>query len=414
MRKREYSARSSASPHCVKIRGYIVSNQEIRLRYGCNPHQAPARVYASHGALPIKVLNGNPGYINLLDALNSWQLVSELAGALALPAAASFKHVSPSGAAVGVPLTTELKRIYFVDDTELSPLAAAYARARGTDRMSSFGDWAALSEPCDVPTAMLLKREVSDGVIAPGYEEGALDILRKKKKGNYAVVEIDPGYAPPDIERREVFGLTFEQKRNTSKIGADTLKNVVTAAKLFPPEAARDLILAQITLKFTQSNSVCFALGGQVIGVGAGQQSRVHCTRLAASKADKWILRQHPLFARLAFREGIARPDRDNAIDKLLEESLTPAERYTWQDDFVEAPDTLSAAERADWINLFFGVSLASDAFFPFRDNIDRAQRSGVRYIVQPGGSVRDDLVIEACNEYGMAMAMSGIRLFHH
>ena len=331
-----------------------------------------------------------------------------------MPAAASFKHVSPSGAALGVPLTRELKRIYFVDDMELSPLAAAYARARGTDRMSSFGDWVALSHPCDVSTALLLKREVSDGVIAPGYEEGALDILKKKKKGNYGVVEIDPSYVPPSIETRDVFGIKFEQKRNTVKITNDTLRNIVTEAKELPPDAARDLILAQITLKFTQSNSVCFAFGGQVIGVGAGQQSRVHCTRLAASKADKWFLRQHPLFANLSFKEGIGRPERDNAIDKLLEESLTPAEKYTWQDDFLEAPDTLSGVQRAEWINLFFGVSLASDAFFPFRDNIDRAQKSGVRYIVQPGGSVRDDLVIEACNDYGMVMAMSGIRLFHH
>ena len=392
----------------------MVNSREIKLRYGCNPHQSPARVYATEGALPLRILNGTPGYINLLDALNSWQLVDELRAALGLPAAASFKHVSPSGAAVGVPLTSELKRIYFVEDGDLSPLACAYARARGTDRMSSFGDWAALSEPCDIPTALLLKREVSDGVIAPGYEEGALDILRTKKKGTYAVVEIDPGYVPPDTETREVFGIRFEQKRNTVKITGDALKTIVTEAKEISPDAARDLILAQITLKYTQSNSVCFALGGQVIGVGAGQQSRVHCTRLAASKADKWFLRQHPLFARLSFREGIGRAERDNAVDKLLEESLTPAEKYTWQDDFAEAPDTLSAPQRAEWINLFFGVSLASDAFFPFRDNIDRAQRSGVRYIVQPGGSVRDDLVIEACNEYGMVMAMSGIRLFHH
>jgi phosphoribosylaminoimidazolecarboxamide formyltransferase/IMP cyclohydrolase len=391
-----------------------MSNQEIKLRYGCNPHQSPARIYAADGALPLTVLNGNPGYINLLDALNSWQLVSEVRDALSLPAAASFKHVSPSGAAVGVPLTRELKRIYFVDDMELSPLAAAYARARGTDRMSSFGDWAALSEPCDVSTALLLKREVSDGVIAPDFEEGALEILKKKKKGNYAVVRIDPSFVPGPIETREVFGVRFEQKRNDVRITRDTLATIVTEEKELPPDAARDLILAQITLKFTQSNSVCFALGGQVIGVGAGQQSRVHCTRLAAAKADKWFLRQHPIFLDLAFREGIGRPERDNAIDKLLEEGLTPAEKFAWQDDFTRAPDFLDARQRAEWINLFFGVSLASDAFFPFRDNIDRAQRSGVRYIVQPGGSVRDDLVIEACNEYGMVMAMSGIRLFHH
>jgi phosphoribosylaminoimidazolecarboxamide formyltransferase/IMP cyclohydrolase len=391
-----------------------LSDNEIILRYGCNPHQTPARVYVKDGKLPVKVLNGSPGYINLLDALNAWQLVRELREALAMPAAASFKHVSPAGAAIAVPLTRELKRVYFVDDLELSPLAAAYARARGTDRMSSFGDWAALSDPCDVATAQLLKREVSDGVIAPGFEAGALEILRAKKKGAYVVVEIDPKYTAPKTEKREVFGVTFEQKRNNVTITAATLKNIVTEEKDLPLEAQRDLVLAQIVLKYTQSNSVCFALGGQVIGVGAGQQSRIHCTRLAAAKADKWFLRQHPLVAGVEFKESIARPERDNAIDKFLEENLTPAERYVWQECFVTPPDTLSADQRKEWINLFFGVSLASDAFFPFRDNIDRAQQSGVRYIVQPGGSVRDNLVIEACNDYGMVMAMSGIRLFHH
>jgi phosphoribosylaminoimidazolecarboxamide formyltransferase / IMP cyclohydrolase len=391
-----------------------LSDKEIKLRYGCNPHQSPASVSMAKGKLPIKVLNGSPGYINLLDALNSWQLVRELKEACNLPAAASFKHVSPAGAAVAAPLTRELKRVYFVDDLDLSPLAIAYARARGADRLSSFGDWAALSEPCDVSTAQLLKREVSDGVIAPGFEKEALEILRKKKKGAYNVVETDPSYEAPDVEKREVFGVTFEQKRNTVTITADTLKNIVTEEKEIPAEARRDLILAQIVLKYTQSNSVCFALGGQVIGVGAGQQSRIHCTRLAASKADKWFLRQHPCMVGLEFKEGIARPERDNAIDKLLEENITPAEKFTWQDDFVKPPDTFSIDQRKEWINLFFGVSLASDAFFPFRDNIDRAQQSGVRYIVQPGGSVRDDLVIEACNDYGMVMAMSGIRLFHH
>jgi phosphoribosylaminoimidazolecarboxamide formyltransferase/IMP cyclohydrolase len=391
-----------------------LSDQELKLRYGCNPHQSPARVYLKDGKLPIKVLNGSPGYVNLLDGLNSWQLVRELREALDLPAAASFKHVSPAGAAVAVPLTRELKRVYFVDDMELSPLASSYARARGADRMSSFGDWAALSDPCDVATAQLLKREVSDGIIAPGYEPGALEILRKKKKGAYGVVEIDPNFVPPERETREVFGIIFEQKRNNVKITTDTLKNIVTEEKELTVETQRDLILAQIVLKYTQSNSVCFALGGQVVGVGAGQQSRIHCTRLAAAKADKWFLRQHPMMVGLEFKESIGRPERDNAIDKLLEENLTPAEKYVWQESFVKPPDTLSPDQRKEWINLFFGVSLASDAFFPFRDNIDRAQQSGVRYIVQPGGSVRDDLVIEACNDYGMVMAMSGLRLFHH
>jgi phosphoribosylaminoimidazolecarboxamide formyltransferase/IMP cyclohydrolase len=391
-----------------------LSDKELKLRYGCNPHQSPAMVSVAKGKLPVKVLNGAPGYINLLDALNSWQLVRELRGALNLAAAASFKHVSPAGAAVAVPLTRELKRVYFVDDLELSPLATAYARARGADRMSSFGDWAALSDPCDLATAQLLKREVSDGVIAPGFESGALDILKKKKKGAFNIVEIDPEYDAPKTEKREVFGVTFEQKRNTVRITADTLKNIVTKEKEIPAEAQRDLVLAQIVLKYTQSNSVCFAFGGQVIGVGAGQQSRIHCTRLAAAKADKWFLRQHPSMVGLEFKEGISRPERDNAIDNLLEENITPAEKFTWQDNFIKPPEALSAEQRKEWMNLFFGVSLASDAFFPFRDNIDRAQQSGVRYIVQPGGSVRDDLVIEACDDYGMVMAMSGIRLFHH
>jgi len=391
-----------------------LSDKELKLRYGCNPHQTPARIFMKNGKLPVRVLNGSPGYINLLDALNSWQLVRELKEALNLPAAASFKHVSPAGAAVAVPLTKELKRVYFVDDMELSPLATAYARARGADRMSSFGDWAALSDPCDTATALLLKREVSDGVIAPGFEKEALEILRGKKKGAYNIVEFDPSYRPHEKETRQVFGITFEQKRNTAAITPETLSNIVTEEKEIPADAQRDLILAQIALKYTQSNSVCFAAGGQVIGVGAGQQSRVHCTRLAAAKADKWFLRQHPAMVGLEFKEGIARPERDNAIDKLLEENITPAEKFSWQDNFATPPDTISAEQRREWINLFFGVSLASDAFFPFRDNIDRAQQSGVRYIVQPGGSVRDDLVIEACNDYGMIMAMSGIRLFHH
>ncbi len=391
-----------------------MENCELLLRYGCNPHQTPARIFSEEGSLPIRVLNGKPGYINLLDALNGWQLVSELRTALGLPAAASFKHVSPAGAAVGVPLTRELKRCYFVDDMELSPLAVAYARARGADRVSSFGDWAAMSDPVDIPTAKLLKREVSDGVIAPGYEPGAIDILKEKKKGGYAIVEIDPDYRPPEIERREVFGIVFEQRRNNVAITADTLNNIVTRRKELPAEAVRDLIIAQITLKYTQSNSVCFSLGGQVIGVGAGQQSRIHCTRLAASKADRWFLRQHPKVMGLCFKEGIARPERDNAIDGFLEDNLTPAELYHWQSNFTSEPERLSADEKREWLGLLSGVSLASDAFFPFRDNIDRARQSGVEYIVQPGGSVRDDAVIEACNEYDMVMAMSGVRLFHH
>jgi phosphoribosylaminoimidazolecarboxamide formyltransferase / IMP cyclohydrolase len=391
------------------------TDSEIKLRYGCNPHQSPSRVYREKGKLPIKVLNGSPGYINLLDALNSWQLVKELRESLGLPAATSFKHVSPAGAAVAVPLTRELKRVYFVEDqTDLSPLATAYARARGADRMSSFGDWAALSDRCDASTAKLLKREVSDGIIAPGFDPEALEILRQKKKGKYNIVEIDPSYEPGELETREVFGVRFEQKRNNAKITAETLKTIVTDNKELTPEAERDLILAQITLKYTQSNSVCFAYSGQIIGVGAGQQSRIHCTRLAAAKADKWFLRQHPTIVGLEFKPDIGRPERDNAIDKLLEDNQTPAERYTWQNNFMVPPDTLSVEQRHEWINLFFGVSLASDAFFPFRDNIDRAKQSGVRFIVQPGGSVRDDLVIEACNEYGMVMATNGIRLFHH
>jgi phosphoribosylaminoimidazolecarboxamide formyltransferase/IMP cyclohydrolase len=391
-----------------------MDNSELLLRYGCNPHQAPARIFSRDGSLPISVLNGKPGYINLLDALNSWQLVSELRASLDLPAAASFKHVSPAGAAVGIPLTREMKKCYFVDDMELSPLAAAYARARGADRLSSFGDWAALSDPVDVPTARLLKREVSDGIIAPGYEDGALAILKEKKKGNYAVIEIDPDYRPSAVEQRDVFGIVFEQQHNTAVLAKDMLSNVATEKKDFSDDAVRDLIVAQIALKYTQSNSVCFALGGQIIGVGAGQQSRIHCTRLAASKADRWFLRQHPRVRGLDFKEGIGRPSRDNAIDQFLEENLTPAEQFVWQENFTKEPERLSPDEKREWLNLMRGVSLASDAFFPFRDNIDRAQQSGVEFIVQPGGSVRDDAVIEACNEYGMVMAMSGIRLFHH
>jgi phosphoribosylaminoimidazolecarboxamide formyltransferase/IMP cyclohydrolase len=386
---------------------------EIKLRYGCNPHQAPARIF-TEGPLPITVLSGAPGYINLCDALNAWQLVQELGTALELPAAASFKHVSPAGAALGLPMAEDLKRACFVEDMELTPLAAAYARARGADRMSSFGDWAALSEPCDEATARILKREVSDGVIAPGYSPEALAILRAKRDGKYHVVQIDPGYRPPELERREIFGITFEQKRNTLLPGFPSLERVVTARTELPLEAKRDLILAQITLKYTQSNSVCFAYQGQVIGVGAGQQSRVHCTRLAGAKADRWFLRQHPAVLDLRFRPGVNRADRNNAIDQYLEDWLSPAEEAMWAAQFETIPARLSPAERRAYLARQHGVALGSDAFFPFRDNIDRAQASGVSYIVQPGGSVRDDAVIEACDQYGMVMCFTGTRLFHH
>lgn len=389
-------------------------SNELLLRYGANPHQAPARIFSGKGNLPIRVLNGSPGYINLLDALNSWQLVAELRKATGLSAAASFKHVSPAGAAIGLPLTKELKKAFFVEDMELSSLASAYARARGADRVSSFGDFAALSDPVDLATARLLRCEVSDGVIAPGYEPGVIDILKEKKKGAYVVLEIDPSYQPPEMETREVFGISFEQKRNTIEITGNSLQNMVTENKELPEDAKRDLILAQITLKYTQSNSVCFAYGGQAIGIGAGQQSRIHCTRLAASKADRWFLRQHPIVLALKFKEKIGRPERDNAIDQFLEENLTPAEQYTWQNNFEVPANRMSSEEKREWLNLMNGISLASDAFFPFRDSIDRAQQSGVKYVVQPGGSKRDDIVIEACNEYGMVMAFSNIRLFHH
>jgi len=387
---------------------------EIRLRYGCNPHQAPARVFTDGRPLPIEVLSGAPGYINLCDALNGWQLVRELREALGLPAAASFKHVSPAGAALGLPLGEELQRACFVEDLELTPLAAAYARARGADRMSSFGDWAALSDPCDEATALVLKREVSDGVIAPGYSPEALRILKAKREGKYHVVRIDPGYAAPEMERREIFGLTFEQKRNALVPGYGLLERVVTAREDLPESARRDLVLGLVTLKYTQSNSVCFAYDGQVIGVGAGQQSRVHCTRLAAGKADKWFLRQHPDVLALRFRPGVSRADRNNAIDQYLEDWLSPAEARMWGELFEAAPRPLDPAAKRAWMAGRSGVALGSDAFFPFRDNIDRAQASGVSYVAQPGGSVRDDAVIQACDEYGMVMCFTGVRLFHH
>jgi phosphoribosylaminoimidazolecarboxamide formyltransferase/IMP cyclohydrolase len=388
-------------------------NNEIVLRYGCNPHQKPARVY-SERSMPITALNGSPGYINLLDALHSWQLVSELRQALGQPAAASFKHVSPAGAAIAIPMSDDLKKACFVDDMDLSPLATAYARARGADRMSSFGDWAALSDTVDISVARLLKREVSDGVIAPGYEPEALELLKQKRNGKFTIIQIDPGYTPPDIETREVFGITFEQRRNDLVPSGELLDKIVTERTDLPGDARRDLLIAMIALKYTQSNSVCYACDGQVIGVGAGQQSRVHCTRLAGAKADRWFLRQHPRVLALPFKETVKRADRNNAIDQFLEPELTAAEQSAWREQFTEVPAPLTAQEKQAWLRKQTGVSLASDAFFPFRDNIDRASQSGVSYIVQPGGSVRDDLVIEACNQYGMVMAFTGIRLFHH
>ena len=379
-----------------------------------NPHQKPARAHVDGGALPFEVRNGSPGYINLLDALNSWQLVRELRAATGLPAAASFKHVSPAGAAVGVPLSETLARAYFVDGAELSPLATAYARARGADRVSSFGDWAALSDPVDESTARLLRREVSDGVVAPGFSDEALELLRKKQGGRYIVLEIDPDYSPPAVEQRTVFGVTLEQPRNDAVAGPQQLENVVTAEKTLPDGAKRDLLVALTTLKFTQSNSMCLVLDGQVIGVGAGQQSRIHCTRLAAGKADVWYLRQHPATLGLKLRDGLGRPERDNAIDGFLRESLAPAEEDVWRTSFDEAPARLAPEEKRAWLDGLEGVAMGSDAFIPFRDNIDRAAMSGVRYVAQPGGSVRDDDVIAACDQYGMVMALTGVRLFHH
>ncbi len=388
---------------------------ELILRYGCNPHQVPARVYMKNGAcLPIQALNGSPGYINLLDALNSWQLVKELKATLGLPAAASFKHVSPSGAAVGFPLNDVLKQAYFVLDLELSPLAAAYARARGVDRMSSFGDWVALSDTVDVPTAKLISREVSDGVIAPDYIPEALEILRSKKGAKYVVLAIDPGYEPDSMETREVFGITFEQRRNDRPVTVDDFKNIVTSRRDLPENAMRDMVIAWITLKYTQSNSVCFAVDGQVIGVGAGQQSRIHCTRLAGAKADLWRLRQHPAVLDLPFKPDTKRPERDNAIDQYLREDVTPAEREGWSDVFTQIPVQLTPEEKRGWLAGLTDVVLGSDAFFPFRDSIDRGVMSGVKYVLQPGGSNRDDVVIQACDHYGMTMVFTGVRLFHH
>ena len=389
--------------------------KELELKYGCNPNQKPSRIFMKEGELPITVLNGKPGYINFMDAFNSWQLVRELHIATGLPAAASFKHVSPAGAALGIPLTELEQKMCFVEGMTLSPVACAYAKARGADRLSSYGDWCALSEVCDASVARLLAMEVSDGVIAPGYTDEALEILKTKRKGGYNVVQIDPAYEPDAIERRDIFGITFEQGHNTLAVTADQLDNMVTATKTIPQNAKNDLILSLITLKYTQSNSVCYAKNGQTIGVGAGQQSRIHCTRLAGNKANTWWLRQNPKVLNLPFIDGIRRPDRDNAIDVYIsdeyEDLLVDG---VWQETFSVKPDAFTADEKKAWIATLTGVSLGSDAFFPFGDNVERAHKSGVQYIAQPGGSIRDDNVIAACDKYGIAMACTGTRLFHH
>ncbi len=389
---------------------------ELELKYGCNPNQKPSRIFMNDGReLPVTVLNGRPGYINFLDAFNSWQLVCELKAATGLPAAASFKHVSPAGAAVATELSDTLKKIYFVDDLELSPIASAYAKARGADRMSSYGDWVALSDTCDKQTALLLQREVSDGIIAPDYTDEALEILKSKRKGTYNVVKIDVNYVPEKTERKQVYGITFEQGRNDLKIDEDMLKNIVTENKDLPESAKRDLIVALITLKYTQSNSVCYAKDGQAIGVGAGQQSRIHCTRLAGNKADIWYLRQCPKVLALPFKDTIRRPDRDNTIDVYISDDYEDVlADGVWEQFFTVKPEPLTKEEKKAWLATFEGVSLGSDAFFPFGDNIERAKRSGVQYIAQPGGSIRDDNVIDTCNKYNMTMAFTGIRLFHH
>ncbi|MDY5183266.1 MAG: phosphoribosylaminoimidazolecarboxamide formyltransferase [Prevotella sp.] len=397
---------------------YSTVMKELALKYGCNPNQKPSRIFMEEGELPIEVINGRPGYINFLDALNSWQLVKELKAATGMPAAASFKHVSPAGAAIGLPLSDTLKRIYFVDDVkiELSPLACAYARARGADRMCSYGDFVALSDICDAATATLIKREVSDGVIAPGYTDEALEILKDKRKGTYNVIKIDPDYVPAPIERKQVFGITFEQGRNEIRLDDPALfENIPTQNKTFTDEAKRDLIIALITLKYTQSNSVCYVKDGKAIGIGAGQQSRIHCTRLAGQKADIWWLRQCPKVMNLPFKPGIRRADRDNTIDVYISEEYEDVLRDgTWEMFFTEKPEVLTAEEKKAWIAQNTKVALGSDAFFPFGDNIERAHKSGVEYIAQAGGSIRDDNVIETCDKYGIAMAFTGVRLFHH
>lgn len=390
---------------------------ELELKYGCNPNQKPSKIFMQENKdLPIEVLNGKPGYINFLDAFNSWQLVKELKAATGLPAAASFKHVSPAGAAVATELSDTLKKIYFVDDLELSPIASAYAAARGADRMSSYGDWVALSDTCDVQTAKLLQREVSDGIIAPDYTPEALEILKTKRKGTYNVVKIDPDYVPAPVEHKDVFGITFEQGRNELKIDEDMLmQNIVTDNKELTEDAKRDLLIALITLKYTQSNSVCYAKDGQAIGVGAGQQSRIHCTRLAGNKADIWFLRQHPKVMNLPFVDNIRRPDRDNTIDVYISDDYEDVlADGTWEQFFKTKPEPLTKEEKKAWLEKFEGVSLGSDAFFPFGDNIERAKRSGVQFVAQPGGSIRDDNVIDTCNKYNMTMSFTGIRLFHH
>ena len=393
--------------------------KEFELKYGCNPNQKPSKIYMENGAdLPIEILSGRPGYINFLDAFNSWQLVKEIKEATGLPTVASFKHVSPTSAAVGIKLSEKLKKACFVDDIEGlddSPLACAYARARGTDRMCSFGDWVALSDVCDVTTALLIKREVSDGIIAPGYEPEALEILKSKRKGNYNIVKIDENYIPEVTERKQVFGITFEQGRNNFEINRELLTNIVTENKDMPESAVRDLIIALITLKYTQSNSVCYAVDGQAIGVGAGQQSRIHCTRLAGTKADTWFLRQHDKVLALPFKADIGRPDRDNVIDGYINKNEEDVcADGNWQKYFTEQPEPLTDAEAKEYLASIDGVALGSDAFFPFGDNIERAHKSGVKYIAEPGGSIRDDQVIETCNKYGMTMAFTGMRLFHH
>lgn len=388
---------------------------ELELKYGCNPNQKPARIFMEEGELPIQVLNGKPGYINFLDAFNSWQLVEELEEATGLPAAASFKHVSPAGAAVGTPLTDVERKIYFAEDMELSPIACAYVRARGADRLCSYGDWAALSDVCDADTARYLALEVSDGVIAPGYTDEALAILKTKRKGGYNVVQIDPDYAPKAVEHKDVFGITFEQGRNSFAINEALLDNIVTDNKELPESAKRDMLIALITLKYTQSNSVCYVKDGQAIGVGAGQQSRIHCTRLAGNKADIWYLRQHPKVLSLPFKQDIRRPDRDNTIDVYISDDyMDVLADGIWEQFFTVKPEPLSREEKKEWLKTLSGVALGSDAFFPFGDNIERAHRSGVQYIAQPGGSIRDDNVIDTCDKYNIAMAFTGIRLFHH
>lgn len=387
----------------------------MQLKYGCNPNQKPSRIFVENGELPIEVLNGNPGYINLLDAFNGWQLVRELKKATGLPAATSFKHVSPAGAAVGEPLSDTLKKIYFVEDKELSPLACAYARARGADRMSSFGDFVALSDVCDVPTAMLLKPEVSDGIIAPGYEPEALEILKSKRRGTYNIIKIDESYVPNPIERKQVFGITFEQGRNELEINSDMLTEIVTKNKEIPLSAKRDLLIALITLKYTQSNSVCYAKDGQAIGIGAGQQSRIHCTRLAGGKADNWWLRQSPQVLNLKFLDTVGKPDRDNAIDVYMSDDyMDVLADGIWENIFAEKPPVFTREEKRAWLDKNTDVALGSDAFFPFGDNIERAYKSGVKYIAQPGGSKRDEIVIETCDRFGIAMCMTHNRLFHH